>query len=388
MDEKYFQQQWHNASPVQLTNWLPVGCNIEIVHKGILNHDSGPDYLNAVVKMNGVEWHGNIELHLRNSDWYLHGHHLDPAYNTVVLHVVLHGEGNVYNQRGEPICTVRVAGAESWSPGPDISVPTSRILEHFGTEVMLLRMQEVIQLYYKFRGNFHQTLFVWLGMSALRPQNDIPCLQALQMLSVSDIVRRPYVVRCSAIMYAAGFFNRVPQIHKTTSALLCMGEPVLSHQWKYHRMRPANYPFTRLAQFAVLLDAWHLIHNMVHKAASELSGLISVLSSLRYAEYGVAQPGSSWIYRIMLNGLIPAMMAYHCLQGNSSILQHWKMIAESLPPEDNRVTRAWRKHGVISGNAMQSQGLISWQNQYGITGFQYECNEAREEYRVEKLTLA
>jgi hypothetical protein len=301
---------------------------------------------------------------------------------------VLHGEGDVYNQRSEPICTIKVAGPESWLQKPEISVPTTRILERFGKEVMLLRMQEFIQLYYKFRGNFHQTLFVWLGMSGLRPQNDIPCLQTLQMLPVSDIVRHTYAARCSAILYAAGFINRVPQIHKTTSAIWCTGEPILLHQWKFHRMRPANYPYTRLAQFAVLLDAWHLIHNMVHKPVSELCGLTKKLLSLPFVEYGVPQPGASWIYRILLNGFIPAMMAYHCLQGNPSLLHQWNIIAETLPPEDNRVVRAWRKHGVICSNAMHSQGLISWQNQYGITGFQNECNEVREEYRVEKLTLA
>ena len=71
-------------SPLTTTDGRPV----EVVHPGLHNHDAGPDFFNAKVKIGGQLWVGNVEIHDRASDWYRHHHDQNPAYDNVVLHVV------------------------------------------------------------------------------------------------------------------------------------------------------------------------------------------------------------------------------------------------------------------------------------------------------------
>ena len=64
------------------------GQEIKIINSGEHNTNSGPDFLNAQVIIGGTHWAGNIELHLKTSDWTAHNHSSDPAYDNVILHVV------------------------------------------------------------------------------------------------------------------------------------------------------------------------------------------------------------------------------------------------------------------------------------------------------------
>ena len=63
------------------------GQELEIIDVGLHNHNAGPDFFNAKMKIGGTLWVGNVEIHQRSSDWYLHGHQNDSSYNNVVLHV-------------------------------------------------------------------------------------------------------------------------------------------------------------------------------------------------------------------------------------------------------------------------------------------------------------
>lgn len=63
------------------------GRLVEIIDPGLHNHHSGPDFFNAKIRLDGTLWVGNVEIHERSADWFLHGHDQDPAYNNVVLHI-------------------------------------------------------------------------------------------------------------------------------------------------------------------------------------------------------------------------------------------------------------------------------------------------------------
>lgn len=84
------------------------GKKVEILSVGTHNHDAGPDYSSARICIDGKEWVGNIEIHVCSSDWVKHRHHLDKAYDTVILHVVRTADKPIYNSRGElvPQCAL------------------------------------------------------------------------------------------------------------------------------------------------------------------------------------------------------------------------------------------------------------------------------------------
>ena len=66
--------------------------SVKVISAGLHNVNSGPDFSSAVVKIDGQQWAGNIEIHVRASDWYRHGHDKDSAYDNIVLHVVGHDD--------------------------------------------------------------------------------------------------------------------------------------------------------------------------------------------------------------------------------------------------------------------------------------------------------
>ena len=79
------------------------GQALEIIDTGLANRNAGPDFFNAKIKLDGVLWVGNIEIHTHSSDWMKHGHHADKAYDNVILHVATHIDADVQRSNGETI---------------------------------------------------------------------------------------------------------------------------------------------------------------------------------------------------------------------------------------------------------------------------------------------
>ncbi|MBR1388802.1 MAG: DUF2851 family protein, partial [Prevotella sp.] len=77
------------------------GRYVEVIDPGLHNRNAGPDFFNAKVCINRTLWVGNVEIHDKSSDWYLHGHDKDPRYDNVVLHVASTIDAEVKNSRGE-----------------------------------------------------------------------------------------------------------------------------------------------------------------------------------------------------------------------------------------------------------------------------------------------
>jgi hypothetical protein len=84
------------------------GNRIIVLHPGEYNRDSGPDFFNARISIDGTEWAGNVEIHSSSSHFDLHGHQTDPAFNNVILHVVAENDKRVFNSRGEELLTVEM----------------------------------------------------------------------------------------------------------------------------------------------------------------------------------------------------------------------------------------------------------------------------------------
>ena len=84
------------------------GQTVEVIDTGLHNSNSGPDFFNAKIKLNGTLWVGNVEIHDQTTDWYLHGHQHDSAYDNVVLHVVGTVNGTTTNSQGKTITQLQL----------------------------------------------------------------------------------------------------------------------------------------------------------------------------------------------------------------------------------------------------------------------------------------
>ena len=103
-DEKLLHYVWrHKLYPLQPLH-TTTGQTVEVIDPGLPNtHDAGPDFFNAKLKIDGTLWVGNVEIHVRASDWHRHGHDRDKAYDSVILHVVDKDDAPVYRTNGELI---------------------------------------------------------------------------------------------------------------------------------------------------------------------------------------------------------------------------------------------------------------------------------------------
>ena len=88
------------------------GQHLEIIDTGLANRNAGPDFFNAKIKLNGVLWVGNIEIHTHSSDWFKHGHHLDCTYNNVILHVATYTDVDIFRSNGETIPQIQLTCPE------------------------------------------------------------------------------------------------------------------------------------------------------------------------------------------------------------------------------------------------------------------------------------
>ena len=84
------------------------GSRVRIIHPGLLNTDSGPDFFNASIEIDGQRWVGNVEIHIKASDWFRHGHDRDRAYDSVILHVVMEDDARVSRPDGNVIPQIKV----------------------------------------------------------------------------------------------------------------------------------------------------------------------------------------------------------------------------------------------------------------------------------------
>ncbi|MCB0376107.1 MAG: DUF2851 family protein, partial [Sinomicrobium sp.] len=103
MKEDFLHYVWKLKNFRFLNLTTSKGEPVEIFSVGEHNSNAGPDFLNARIKIGGQLWAGNVELHVKSSDWYLHGHEKDANYDNVILHVVWEDDTEIFRKDNSPI---------------------------------------------------------------------------------------------------------------------------------------------------------------------------------------------------------------------------------------------------------------------------------------------
>jgi hypothetical protein len=104
--ERHLRHLWHRQELLQTPLSTTDGRTVEVLHPGTLNSYAGPDFLNARIRIGNTLFAGDVEFHRHVADWTAHQHHVDPHYNTVILHVVLdrdHTSTSVLTESGRVV---------------------------------------------------------------------------------------------------------------------------------------------------------------------------------------------------------------------------------------------------------------------------------------------
>jgi hypothetical protein len=379
------------------------GEEIDIITIGQYNSDAGPDFFNARIRINGIEWAGNVEIHLRSSDWIKHGHTNDAAYNNVVLHVVEEYDTDVFNQNGTRIPAIKLHYnkilLENYLKlyGSVNSIACSRHLPNIDEETFglflpslaIVRLEQKtleIQEKLKKSGNnwedvFYKTLARNFGFRV----NSLPFAMLADAVPLLALAKQ----KNNLFQIEAMFFGQsgllpkkvehpyIKSLHAEYTFLKSKFnlKPLQKDIWKYLRVRPVNFPTIRIAQFAALIHQSTALFSKI----MELESMESVIKlfSVEASEYwnthytfettSPDEPkalGRESVQTIIINTVVPFVFLYGREKGKEEISDRAIHFLEALPSENNKITRLWLEAKIKSQNALESQALIQLYNNY------------------------
>lgn len=378
--EKLLHYAWkHKILPLQelkTTN----GQDIEIIDPGMANMNAGPDFFNAKVKIDGVTWAGNVELHLRSSDWFRHGHQDDDRYNNVILHVATVVDADVCTHDGKQPPQLQMPLPEKLTenyhqlletmdyPRCHKLIPTFDILKvHAWMDALLNeRLHErasLVQQRLSLTNNdweraFMITLARNFGFSL---NGDAFERWGRIMPFYATAKHRNSLKQVEAIFLGvAGLLGKVDdeglaREYDYLKHKFDITEELQPSDWRYLRTRPQNFPHTRLRQLARLYQSERATISRILEAES-----LPALHDCFRTE-GLS---ASSMNLLVINTVVPVLCAYAETHGEEAYMDRARDLLEELKSESNYIMRQWQNCGLKVDTAADSQALIQLKRQY------------------------
>ncbi|MEO8066783.1 MAG: DUF2851 family protein [Flavobacteriales bacterium] len=381
------------------------GDALEIVKPGLLQPNSGPDFHDGRIRIDGQLLVGNIEIHVRASEWFLHRHHEDPAYDNVILHVVHTHDMDVRTSKGGRIPTLvlgdRISSEslsayeqlmrnKTWVPCANSIVRVDRQRIDLWLERVLVERLErkttEVEVLFKTLGNdeaeaFHHHLAMGFGFKV----NAEPFGQLARTLPLKTLLkyrddpfRTEALVLGQAGLLQVDFIDQHPralQVEYNALAMLHGLKPLSPAIWKFGRLRPANFPTMRLVQFARLFAKLDGAFGRLleQDEVGALFPLLDVEADGYWKDHWLLDKASDPLPKrlgrtaaelLIINVLVPFLFAMGRLRGREELSERALGLLEQLPAESNLVVRGWQKLGIGAGTAARSQALIELKNLY------------------------
>lgn len=372
---------------------------VQVLHPGHLNHNAGPDFLNARLRIGELEWAGNVELHLKSSDWYAHGHQKDPAYDSVLLHVVIEDDQQVKDSndkvlpsleigpRIDPGSLQRYAGLMSTLD--DIpchrqvaEVPSIKVrqwLDRMLVQRLERRSAEIAETTERLSGDLRTALYQALAANFGFKVNREPFQRLAEALPVDHLLKhRSQRLQVEAMLYGvAGLLHgklkdEYPNSLKQEFEFLQKKfglKTVETVQWRWGRIRPSGFPTVRISQFAALVcslktDITELLEMESQEVWQHIAAHEYWKTHCRFdlASASGHQLGAASVQNILINTIVPFTFHLAELRHKEDLKQKAFSILQELPPEDNRIVRRWASMGINAANAADSQSLIELRN--------------------------
>ena len=361
------------------------GESVEVIDPGQANRNQGADFFNAKVKIGQTVWAGYVEIHVKASDWFRHGHHEDARYNNVVLHVVQTADAQAVTQDGKALPTLQIdfpahmlTRYQELCQTDDYprchrvvaAIPSLKVhswMEQLLAERLDGKSARILKRVKESRGDWEQAAFATLARNfgfgingelleewaahvplaaAAKHRNNLLQVQALFLGTAGLIGHLGPHDGCDAQKAEAEYAYLA---HKFS---LPAPPPFL---WRYLRTRPYNFPHLRILQLAAVF----------HHGGAQLHALLEASDTALLQRCLQGAPLSvSAIRLIAINTVAPLLYAYGQAQGNDTLVSRAMDLLESLPAENNYIIRQWSACGLEAGTAAHSQALIQLKREY------------------------
>ena len=379
------------------------GQQVEVIDTGLANTDAGPGFFNAKLKLDGVLWIGNIEIHERSSDWFKHGHHADAGYNSVILHIASEIDTEISRSNGERIPQIQLICPEavrtnykelletdsyppcyriipSLSPFTAHSWMTALQMERFEQKATLLN-----ERLKRCQGNWEDAFFITLARNfGFGLNGDAFETWAHQLPFRAVDKHRNDLFQIEAIFFGQagiledsdgdGYYLRLKKEYTYLQHKFGL-IPMDASLWRFLRLRPANFPHIRIAQLACLYHrAYGLLSRIME--TETLQGVRDILKGgtseywLTHYTFGGSSPSrpkalsNTSLDLLIINTVVTFLYAYGLHKGNRVLCARAGSFLEELKAENNYITRMWEQCGMKASNAADSQALIQLKKEY------------------------
>jgi hypothetical protein len=404
MKEDFLHFIWKHKLYQEESLFTDEGEPLQIVHPGQHNTHSGPDFFDARIRIGETLWAGNIEIHLKASDWNRHGHQNDPAYRNTILHVVEISDIKVYNDLGfaVPVLVIKwplwiennyemLIRNHDWigCASQLYQIDPFRIkffINGIVIERLKQKMDAISSILSETKEDWGETFYCMLARSFGLRENVLPFEMVARSLPQSILARHhDSLFQIEALLFGqAGLLGDelfgdeyYIELRKEYRFLAIKYGllPVPGHLWKFMRMHPGNFPTIRLAQFAALIHHSRGLFSAVIEAASldDLNHLFAVTASDYWDNhYSFNKPsvnrkkvfGNQIFSLIVINVVVPFYFLYGDNQNKLILKDRALGILEQMPPERNSFISRWAGVGIIAANALESQALLQLQHNY------------------------
>ena len=379
------------------------GQQVEVIDTGLANTDAGPDFFNAKLKLDGVLWIGNIEIHERSSDWFKHGHHADTGYNSVILHIASEIDTEISRSNGERIPQIQLICPEAVRTNykelleTDSYPPCYRIIpslppftaHSWMTALQMERFEQKATLLNerlkRCQGNWEDAFFITLARNfgfGLNGDAFETWAHRLPFRAVDK--HRNDLFQIEAIFFGQagiledsdgdGYYLRLKKEYTYLQHKFGL-IPMDASLWRFLRLRPANFPHIRIAQLACLYHrAYGLLSRIME--TETLQGVRDILKGgtseywLTHYTFGGSSPSrpktlsNTSLDLLIINTVVTFLYAYGLHKGNRVLCARAGSFLEELKAENNYITRMWEQCGMKASNAADSQALIQLKKEY------------------------
>ena len=389
------------------------GREVVVVDPGLHNHNSGPDFFNAKVKIGGTMWVGNVEIHDKSSDWYLHGHDQDIHYNNVVLHVVGVADRDVQTQTGDFVPQMilpippsvhnnyeELLRTDAYPPCYRIIPDLTRLTVHSWMAALQTERLEqktiAIQQRVKDAGGswedaYFQTLARNYGFgingdafeewarhiplqAVGKHRDDLFQIEAIFMGQAGLLELDTIPAQYQENALKEGYFTKLRNEYLYLAHKFSL-KPMDASLWRFLRLRPQNFPHIRISQLAnlyyerqaglsILLDSQDVVA-MSSLLRTQVTPYWEThytfgSESIRNAKH--LSPFS--INLLLINTCVPILFAYGRHAMREDLCDRAFDILEQLKAENNHIIRMWKECGLPVETAGDSQALIQLKREY------------------------
>ena len=388
------------------TNLLSTSSNkIEIISTGNHNTNSGPDFLNAKIKIDEILWSGNVEIHVKSSDWYLHQHENDFNYDAVILHVVWENDVAVFGKNNLPLPVLNISQLvakdllnnyqklyskeQRWIPcEKSITTIDAFVLENWKERLFFERLEEksilINQLLKDSNNDYEAVLFKLLAKNFGLKTNAEAFLNFANSVDFS-ILRK---LQNDAFKLEALFFGQAGFLEEKSEDKYVIDlkneynylkhkfklKPIFNGQFQFFRMRPTNFPTIRIAQLSTL---YHQHQNLFSKLITleNLQDFYTLFSidvndfwKTHYTFKSESKKSTkkltkSFIDLLLINTIVSLKFNYLKSRGEVKGNDFLKLI-QQIKPEKNSIIDRFKFLKIETKNAFETQSLLELKNNY------------------------